>query len=363
MDTVLLLVRLFLAGVFSVAAVAKLADLSGSKEAMRNFGLPERLASPAGIALPLAELAVAALLLPQATAWWGALGALALLLAFIAGIGVNLAQGRTPDCHCFGQLHSAPAGLPTVARNSGLAALAGFVLWQGWDDPGLSMIAWADDLSTGETVALGVGLLALVLVAMVGWLTIQLLQQNGRLLTRIEALEATREAGGQIAGRAAKAGLEASDAGLPVGTTAGLPVGTTAPAFSLSALEGETVTLDRLRAGGKPVVLVFTDPGCGPCHALMPEIGRWQQNHGQSLTLALVSRGTREANAAEVREHGISRVLLQQDREVAQAYQSIATPSAVLIHPDGTIGAPTALGSEAIRSLIRTEMVPLPTTR
>ncbi|HEV2121352.1 MAG TPA: TlpA disulfide reductase family protein, partial [Chloroflexota bacterium] len=196
---------------------------------------------------------------------------------------------------------------------------------------------------------------------------------------RIDALEATREAGGQrhwrwsvagrarrtrpIAGRAAKAGLEASDAGLPVGTTAGLPVGTTAPAFSLSALEGETVTLDRLRAGGKPVVLVFTDPGCGPCLALMPEIGRWQQNHGQSLTLALVSRGTREANAAEVREHGISRVLLQQDREVAQAYQSIATPSAVLIHPDGTIGAPTALGSEAIRSLLRTEMVPLPTTR
>ena len=36
--------------------------------------------------------------------------ALALLLAFVGGIVVNLARGTTPDCHCFGQLHSEPAG-------------------------------------------------------------------------------------------------------------------------------------------------------------------------------------------------------------------------------------------------------------
>ncbi|MBA2469400.1 MAG: TlpA family protein disulfide reductase, partial [Chloroflexia bacterium] len=69
----------------------------------------------------------------------------------------------------------------------------------------------------------------------------------------------------------------------------------------------------------------------------------------------------REANAARAGEHGISRVLLQRDREVSQAYQSVPTPSAVLILPDGTIGAPAALGSDAIRALItRTATRPVP---
>jgi len=36
------------------------------------------------------------------------------------------------------------------------------------------------------------------------------------------------------------------------------------------------VTLDRLAAEDKPVVLVFIDQGCGPGNSLMPEIGRWK---------------------------------------------------------------------------------------
>lgn len=114
-------------------------------------------------------------------------------------------------------------------------------------------------------------------------------------------------------------------------------MGTRAPAFGLSRLDGEPVSLDSLRAGGKPVLLVFTDPGCGPCSALMPDIGRWQGEHAQTLTIALVSRGARDANAAKASEHGISGVLLQQDREVSEAYQSVPTPSAVLVRPNGTV--------------------------
>lgn len=83
----------------------------------------------------------------------------------------------------------------------------------------------------------------------------------------------------------------------------GLPVGTVSPAFALPGLYGETITLDFLRASGKPTVLLFSDPGCGPCNNLMPEVGRWQHDYASKLTLALISRGSVEANRSKASEH------------------------------------------------------------
>jgi uncharacterized membrane protein YphA (DoxX/SURF4 family) len=105
MDTVLLLARLLLASVFALAGLAKLADRDGSRQAIIDFGLPAALATPLVLLLPLAELAVALALVPAWSAWWGAVGALTLLMLFVLGISINLARGRKPECHCFGQLH------------------------------------------------------------------------------------------------------------------------------------------------------------------------------------------------------------------------------------------------------------------
>src|ERR687889_1531349 len=127
----LLVARLVLGAVFALAGVAKLSDLEGSRRAIIDFGVPSAIAAPLGLVLPVAELSVAATLLPASTAWWGALGALTLLSVFVAGISINLARGKKPNCHCFGQLHSAPAGWKTLARNGVLAAISGFVLWEG----------------------------------------------------------------------------------------------------------------------------------------------------------------------------------------------------------------------------------------
>src|SRR3712207_6801747 len=154
MDAALLIARLVLAAVFALAGVAKLSDLEGSRKAIMDFGLPAVLASPLALLLPLAELAVAAALIPASTAWWGALGALGLLVLFVVGISINLARGRKPDCHCFGQLHSAPAGWKTLARNGVLAAVAGFVLWEGYDGAGPSAVAWLGALSTLQQLGL-----------------------------------------------------------------------------------------------------------------------------------------------------------------------------------------------------------------
>jgi len=70
------------------------------------------------------------------------------------------------------------------------------------------------------------------------------------------------------------------------------------------------------------------------------------------LTLALISRGTPEANRAKVSRHGIALVLLQQDREVAESYQAQGTPCAVLVHADGMMRSRLAYGTEKIRELV-----------
>jgi len=329
--------------VFAVAGVAKLADREGSRQAIVDFGLPSALAAPFGLLLPLAELAVAATLLPASTAWWGSLGALALLSVFVVGISINLARGRKPDCHCFGQLHSSPAGWKTLARNGALAAVAGFVLWEGFDGAGPSALAWLWDLSTVQLLGLLGGVLVLGLLAGQWGFLVHLLRQNGRLLVRLEAVEATLAEGGSVV---------PSENGTPVHQAEGLPVGSAAPQFSLSGLHGETLTLDALRSSGKPVMMLFTDPGCGPCSAMLPEVGRWQEEHAQKLTLALISRGEVEENKTKAQEHGLRNVLLQKDWEVSRSYEVRGTPSAVLISPDGKIASPVAGGAEGIRGLL-----------
>jgi thiol-disulfide isomerase/thioredoxin/uncharacterized membrane protein YphA (DoxX/SURF4 family) len=342
MDVAVLVARLLLAAVFAVAGASKLLDRRGSRQGMIEFGVPERLAGPVGLLLPLAELAVAAALVPRTTTWWGAVGALVLLAVFLAGIAFNLARGRKPDCRCFGQLHSEPIGWPTVGRNLALAAVAGFLISQGRVPPvlGLGSLGGA---TVNPTLVLAFAILAMALLIAESWLLLQMLRQNGRLLVRIEALEEKVDAGGSFS-RSAEL---ASSAPRP-----GLPIGSMAPSFSLPGLRGETLTLDYLRASELPVVLFFMDPNCGPCNGLMPEVGRWQREQAERVTLAIVSRGSAEANKGKVVEHGVTNVLLQQDYEVADAYKAHGTPAAVLVRPDGTIGSHAALGPEEIRALV-----------
>jgi peroxiredoxin/uncharacterized membrane protein YphA (DoxX/SURF4 family) len=345
MDVALLIARLVLAGVFTLAGLAKLADLKGSRRAIIEFGVPSAIAAPLGLLLPVAELSVAATLLLASTAWLGAVGAMALLWVFVVGITYNLARGRKPECHCFGQLHSAPAGWKTLARNGVLAAIAGFVLWAGYyGGAGPSALSWVGALSAAQQLGLLVGVLVLSLLAGQWWFLLHLLRQNGRLLVRLEAVEATLATSGSVA---------SSENGTLVHQEAeGLPVGSEAPQFSLSGLHGESLTLNALRSSDKPVMLLFTDPGCGPCNAMLPEVGRWQEEHPQKLTLTLISRGEVEENKTKASEHVLKNVLLQKDWEISESYEVRGTPSAVLVSADGKVASPVAVGDEGIRDLL-----------
>ena len=144
MNVILLLARLILAVVFGIAGIAKLADPAGSRKSIvgiRSARSP--LAIPLAWLLPLAELVCAAALIPLASAWWGATGVLILLLSFIAGISISLIRGRRPDCHCFGQLHSSPIGWQTLVRNVVLAGISAWIVWQGRENPGASLLTAA----------------------------------------------------------------------------------------------------------------------------------------------------------------------------------------------------------------------------
>jgi peroxiredoxin/uncharacterized membrane protein YphA (DoxX/SURF4 family) len=323
MDAFILLARGLLVLVFVTAGVAKLLDLQGSRQALEGFGVPRRLVPGAAILLPLAELATAVALVFPASARWGGVAALLLLLAFIAGIAHALSQGQAPDCHCFGQLHSAPAGRETLVRNAALAVLAGTVVIWG---PGPAVDTWIADRIGAELAA---GALA-VIAALLASVAFQLWRDNRSLRGELE--DAQEEL-----------------ALFP----AGLPVGAMAPSFSLPTAHGGTLSLEALCARGQPVLLIFAHPKCGPCWMMLPHVRHWQQTITDRLTVALISSGTPEGNRDVVEDQGIVDVLLQDDHEVMDRYRMEVTPSAVVVSPDGRIASATVVGSRPVEPLVR----------
>jgi uncharacterized membrane protein YphA (DoxX/SURF4 family) len=322
--TLVLVLRVVLAAVFVTAGVGKLLDRSGSRLALQGFGVPPRMASVVGAWLPALELAIAVALVLRPSARWGAVAAAVLLLTFVAGIVNVLAQGLRPGCHCFGIFHSEPAGPRAVARNGALLALAAAAAALG---PGPSVSTWISQRSVAELVAIGLGLLGGVLAV--------LLWRSGRENARLSASLAEKEA--------------VLDAMPP-----GLPVGAIAPEFQLTdAAGGATITLESLRARGKPVLLVFIGIGCMPSSELLPDLARWQRALADRLTVAVVSRGGPQQHDFEVRALGMSDVGLQSEFETILAYRVNGTPSGVLVSPDGRIAAPMAQAGYAIETLVR----------
>jgi uncharacterized membrane protein YphA (DoxX/SURF4 family)/peroxiredoxin len=326
MDSLVLGLRLLLAGVFATAGVAKLLDLTGSRRALEDFGVPRRLARPGSVALPLSEIAIAAALLFPVSARLGGLAATALLGAFIVVIANALAHGRAPDCHCFGQLHSEPAGWGTLARNGVLIGLAAAIAVFG---PGPTVDGWIAERTAPELAMLAAALAAAVFAGV-----------------RMRAWKQRRERRRHVLSVVAR--IEAQ------GRPAGKPVGSEAPPFVLRSVRGEKVTLETLRARGKPVVLVFVHPRCGPCRELLPDLGEWQVTLAENLTIAVVSEGSPAANRTLCEENRVADFLLQEHNEVYRAYEVQAgTPAAVVVDPAGVISGPTVGGRLAIEELIR----------
>jgi peroxiredoxin len=134
---------------------------------------------------------------------------------------------------------------------------------------------------------------------------------------------------------------------------AGLKAGTRAPSFSLPDIHGRDVSLEAYR--GRQVLLVFSDPRCGPCDQLAPQLVQLHQQHRDNgLAVVMVGRGDPEENRQKAEEYSFEfPVALQQRWEVSKKYGIFETPVAFLIGEDGVIATNVATGVDEIVALAR----------
>jgi hypothetical protein len=275
------LARVALAGVLVLAGLGKLADREASHESIVAFGAPARAASVLSWALLGTELTTAVVLLLDPLDRIGAAAALILLAVVSAAVAANLIRGRAPVCNCFGQVSREKIGWSTLARNGLLVSVAAYIA-AGGREPGLF-----------AGVALLCGLV---------WMGLGPLRPGTRR-------------------------------------------GAAAPGFVVTDAAGETWTLQRLLAAGRPVLLVFSQPGCGACRALGSDLGDWHARLGDRVTVAVVDRSPPAEPAAYT-------VLLDPDGGVASSYGVTATPSAALIEGTGRMNSALARGAGEIAALV-----------
>lgn len=175
-----------------------------------------------------------------------------------------------------------------------------------------------------------IGALAFAVVSL-AWLFFQVLRQQGRLLLRMEALEA-------------RLGVPEAAGGVDI-MREGLPPATAFPPFRLADLTGEQVALEDFR--GKRVLLVHWSTGCGFCRQIAGELARLQGNLRRRKTeLVLVSYGDVESNRALLEEHGLECVvLLQPEGATIEGFARTGTPVAYLLDEKGRVAKPVAVGA------------------
>ncbi|HVW46928.1 MAG TPA: TlpA disulfide reductase family protein [Solirubrobacterales bacterium] len=324
--------RVLLAAVFALAALGKLGRRAQTEETVAAFRLPGAMRRPVAVGLPIVELAVALALLPAASSPYAAVAALLLLAAFSLAIVLTLRREEAVDCNCFGSLGAAPVSRRTLARNLALMVPAALVAGAGWGDPGPSAVAWVGGMSATAALAV-LGGLALATAALALALAWQVMRQNGRLLARLDALEAG-------AGGAALAAAAPRHTGRRV------------PQFTLPDVDGRPVSLVELLAAAGELILVFGDPGCHACNPILPEVGRLQHEPGDGPLPVVMSLGDAEDNRVKASEHGLGLVLLQEDFELARALGVSGMPGAVVVDGSGRVAAEPVQGTDRVAELL-----------
>jgi len=216
--------------------------------------------------------------------------------------------------------------------------VACLLVWQGRIQPSLSLWQFYRRVTPEVAAIIALAIAACVGFSVGGFLALHLFRQNGRLLLRIETLEANRALAPQQMP--------------PRPVPQGLPIGTKATPFDLPRIGGGRASLDDFLRDGRPLLLISTDPKCGPCDALMPDIAAWQKNLAAELNVALLSHGRYADNRDKATEHGLVNMLLEKDHKIAEKYHALGTPTAVLVRSDGTIGSPAMGGADGIRQLV-----------
>jgi peroxiredoxin len=194
-------------------------------------------------------------------------------------------------------------------------------------------------------IALAV-LLVLVLVAE-AWLALHMLDQNGRLLVRLESLEA----------KVAQGIKDQIDQVSP--SNMGLASGTLLHNFALPILGGGTMTLSQWR--GRKVVLIFLSPRCIYCEKMLPDLAAaLSAGMDADPAAVIISTGSVEDNQRFFGPHRFTcPIVLQEDSEVAALYRAMATPMAYLVDENGNTSGAAAVGPGPVLDLFLNRAAPV----
>jgi peroxiredoxin len=129
----------------------------------------------------------------------------------------------------------------------------------------------------------------------------------------------------------------------------GLKAGAAAPEFRLPLIGGGELALADLR--GRRVLLVFSDPKCGPCDELAPRLQDLHRTR-PDLRVVVISRRDAEATAAKAEAMGLTfPIVMQRQWEVSLEYGMFATPIGYLVDEQGIVVTDVAVGVESILAL------------
>ena len=124
------------------------------------------------------------------------------------------------------------------------------------------------------------------------------------------------------------------------GEAVGLEVGNRAPDFTITTIEGETLSLSDLR--GEVVLLNFWGTWCGPCRREMPEFQEAYETHRDDgftiLALAILREDT-EADVLQFRDDfGLTfPITIDEGERITDSYNIVSQPSTLILDTDGVI--------------------------
>jgi len=167
-----------------------------------------------------------------------------------------------------------------------------------------------------------------------GAFALQLLTQQGRMLLRVERLEASL----------AEAGIRLSDAldGLPLGSRLSLDI---------PDVEGRPHALPD--HAGQRVLVVNWAPDCSFCDMLAADLAELEARlRAEHVDLVLVSRGGPDENRELLAEHGVSATVLLASQPV-EGFIGVGTPAAYLVDEQGMVASPLMVGADKVADAAR----------
>lgn len=124
-----------------------------------------------------------------------------------------------------------------------------------------------------------------------------------------------------------------------VGTSGLIRAGNAAPNFSLTDLEGHSMSLDQWH--GHPILINFWATWCGPCEIEMPAIQEAYEEHQDEGLVVLAIAVEEETDQVEqfFQERQLTFQPLLDDGTATRAYRVFGLPTSYFIATDGTIAA------------------------